>query len=174
MRLRSLGAEIEPFEPPIDYDTMAEANGFVFSAEGYTHHGKMMEDPDAPVDEDVRPRVLQGRNIAAHEYIRAMLNRKEHIALFLERLQGLAAIITPTIRTAAIPISEADQKSTPAFLTRPFNYLAMSALSVPMGLTPDGLPGGLQIVARGGDETMALRIGAAFERVLGGIGHPEL
>ena len=173
-QLQSLGAEIVPFEPPIDYDSMAEANGFVFSAEGFTHHGKIMEDPGSPVDEDVRPRVLQGRNIAAHEYIGAILKRKEHIALFLERLQSLAGVVTPTIRTAAIPISDADQKSTPAFLTRPFNYLAMCALSVPMGLTPGGLPGGLQIVARGGDETMALRIGAAYERAQGGIGHPDL
>tara|TARA_Y100001934_G_scaffold277792_1_gene377455 strand:- start:9 stop:1394 length:1386 start_codon:yes stop_codon:yes gene_type:complete len=174
VQLRSLGAEIVPFEPPIDYDAMAEANGFVFSAEGFTHHGKMMEDLDSPVDEDVRPRVLQGRDIAAHEYIGAMLKRQEHIALFLEHLRGLAGVVTPTIRTAAIPISDADQKSTPAFLTRPFNYLAMCALSIPMGLTPGGLPGGLQIVARGGDEATALRIGAAYERAHGGIGHPDL
>ena len=36
------------------------------------------------------------------------------------------------------------------------------------------LPGGLQIMARGGDEAMALRIGSAFEARHGGIGHPAL
>ena len=133
-----------------------------------------MEDPDAPVDENVRPRVLEGGKIAAHEYIAGMLQRQEHIALFLKRMRGLTALITPTLRTAAIPVSDADQNSTPAHLTRPFNYLAMCALSVPMGLTPGNLPGGLQIALRGGDEATALRIGATFEQSLGPIGHPNL
>ena len=173
-RLGSLGAEIVAFDPPVSYETMAEANGFVFAAEGYTHHGKLMEDPDAPVDEDVRPRILRGREIAAHEYIAAMLKRREHIAQVLAAMQGLAALVMPTLRSGAVPIVDADQNDTPAHLTRPFNYLAMCALSVPMGLTPAGLPGGLQIVARGGGEAMALRIGAAFEKSRGPFDYPCL
>jgi Asp-tRNA(Asn)/Glu-tRNA(Gln) amidotransferase A subunit family amidase len=43
-----------------------------------------------------------------------------------------------------------------------------------MGLTSDGLPGGLQILARHGDEANAIRVGASFEAARGGIGHPEL
>ncbi len=173
-RLRSLGADVVPFDPPVSYEAMAEANGFVFAAEGYTHHGALMEDADAPVDEDVRPRVLRGREIAAHEYIAAVLERREHIARVLEAMEGLAALVTPTLRTGAVPVADADQDDTPAHLTRPFNYLAMCALSVPMGLTPAGLPGGLQIAARAGGEATALRIGAAFEASLGPSARPPL
>lgn len=173
-RLASLGAEIATFEPPISYEAMATANGFIFAAEGYTHHRELMENPDAPVDENVRPRILQGKKIAAYEYIDAMLKRQEHIATFLDHMRGTAALVLPTLRTAAVPIDEADQGDTPAHLTRPFNYLAMCALSVPMGLTAEGLPGGLQIAARGGDEAMTLRIGAAFEASQGPLGHPKL
>jgi len=43
-----------------------------------------------------------------------------------------------------------------------------------MGLTPDNLPAGLQIVARAGEEATALRIGAAFERVRGPWQGPAL
>ena len=73
-----------------------------------------------------------------------------------------------------MPLEKVDQGGTPAHFTRPANYLAMCGLSLPMGLTGDGLPGGLQIMARGGDEAMALRIGSAFEARHGGIGHPAL
>ena len=173
-QLRSLGAKIDTFVPPISYEAMATANGFIFAAEGYTHHGDLMENLDAPVDEFVRPRILEGRNIKAHEYISAVLTRQEHITMMLNDMRGLACLALPTLRTAAIPITDVDQGDTPAHLTRPFNYLAMCALSVPMGLTANGLPGGLQVAVRGGDEALALRIGAAFEQARGSIGHPNL
>lgn len=173
-RLRGLGAEIVPFTPPVPWQRMAEGTGLIFTAEGYTHYGDLMEDPESPVDEDVRRRLLPGREIAARDYIAAVLTRQEHIVAFLDGMQGLAAVVTPTLATVPLPLSEVDQTAYPARFTRPFNYLAMCALSLPIGLTDDGFPGGLQIAARGRDEATALRIGAAFEQDLGPIGHPPI
>jgi len=173
-RLRELGAEIVPFTPPVPWQKMAEGTGLIFTAEGYVHYGDLMEDPEAPVDEDVRRRLLPGRDISARDYIAALLTRQAHIAAFLESMQGLAALVTPTLTTVPIPLTEVNQTAYPARFTRPFNYLAMCALALPMGLTGDGFPGGLQIAARGRDEAMALRIGAAFEQALGPIGHPPV
>lgn len=49
-------------------------------------------------------------------------------------------------------------------MTFPFNLVGRCpALSVPAGLTPDGLPTGLQIVGRRFDDPTVLRIGAALE-----------
>ena len=173
-RLRALGADVVTFEPPVPYETMAEANGFIFTVEGYAHHGELMEDAGAPVDEDVRPRILQGGKVAAHEYVAAMLKRREHVAQVRAAMKGLAALVMPTLRTAAVPVADIDQSRIPAHLTRPINYLAMCALSAPMGSTPAGLPSGLQIAARGGGETTALRIGTAFEASLGPFRPPPL
>ena len=51
-------------------------------------------------------------------------------------------------------------------LTAQFNYVShCPALSVPSGWSSDGLPIGLQIVARRYRDDEALRIGAALERV---------
>ena len=47
--------------------------------------------------------------------------------------------------------------------TLPFNVTGHPAMSVPCGLA-GGLPVGLQIVGRLGDEAMVCRVGAAFER----------
>ena len=49
--------------------------------------------------------------------------------------------------------------------TRPINVTGHPALSVPCGLTEDGLPIGLQIVGRYFDEATVLRIGHTFEAV---------
>jgi aspartyl-tRNA(Asn)/glutamyl-tRNA(Gln) amidotransferase subunit A len=69
----------------------------------------------------------------------------------------------PTTVTPAIPVAQVDQSTTPALLTRWVNFLDLCGLSVPNGLTADGLPTALQIVCRGGEEPMALRIGWAWQ-----------
>ena len=49
-------------------------------------------------------------------------------------------------------------------LTRPVNYLGLSALAVPRGFDDAGLPLSLQIVARPCEEALLLRIGRAYEQ----------
>jgi len=48
--------------------------------------------------------------------------------------------------------------------TYPFNMTGQPACSVPVGLTKDGLPIGLQIVGRRFDDATVLRAAAAYER----------
>jgi aspartyl-tRNA(Asn)/glutamyl-tRNA(Gln) amidotransferase subunit A len=50
----------------------------------------------------------------------------------------------------------------PAF-TFPFNMTGQPAASVPCGMTPDGLPAGLQIVGRMHDDVTVMRAARAFE-----------
>ena len=173
-RFRGLGAEIVPFTPPLPFAAMKDNVGIIMAAEAYHHHGALMEDRQAPLDEDVRPRVLPGAAIKAHDYVAMMLRRTQDQAAFAAAMLGLDAVLTPTTETAAVPLDAVDQSGTPAHFTRPANYLGMCGLALPMGLTPDGLPGGLQVMARAGDEYGALRIGAAYEAASGGIGHPAL
>jgi len=60
-------------------------------------------------------------------------------------------------------------------LTRGANYLDLPGISVPCGLTGEGMPAGLQIVGRPRDETMVVALGAAFETVSGWNGRsPDL
>ena len=51
-------------------------------------------------------------------------------------------------------------------MTMQFNALKLPALSVPSGVSKDGLPTGLQIVGRRFDDLTVLQIGAAMERAL--------
>ena len=87
-------------------------------------------------------------------------------------MDGMTALLTPTVPITAPTVEEIDQNTAPSQFTRMVNHLGFCALSTPMGLTPQGLPGGLHIVGRSGEEAMTLRIGAAFEHDIGSIGRP--
>lgn len=164
VRLEGLGARIAPFTPPVPFEELAARTGGIIAAESFAHHGALHADPRSLVDEDVRARVLAGGEMSAAEYLALIVDRRPQAERFLQAMRGLDALLTPTAPVAPPPAAEADQAESPGLFTRPVNYLGFCGLSAPMGLTPGGLPGGLQIVGRPGDEAMALRIGGAFER----------
>lgn len=173
-QLRRQGVDVVPFDPPLPFEEMKVATFVIVTAEAYFHHGAVFEDPDAPVDEDVRARILPGRDISSREYIDAVQRRVRDRAAFLDALSGLDGFLTPTVTTPPLPLAEADQRSTPAQLTRAGNYLALCGVSVPAGMLAGMLPAALQIMVRGNDEALALRVAAAYERARGPMPEPPL
>jgi aspartyl-tRNA(Asn)/glutamyl-tRNA(Gln) amidotransferase subunit A len=118
----------------------------------------------------VRPRIWQGKNLSARDYLLALREQQAVKAEFMAALAGVDALLTPTVPTAAIPVAEVDQTKTPAHFTRAFNLLEMCAAAVPSGFTAAGLPLSLQIACRGYEEALALRIAWAFEQATGYTG----
>ena len=163
-RLRTLGAEIVPFELPAPSEDMRDGTGTIISCEAYYHHGAMYEAPSNRVDLDVKPRILAGKDVTARDFIAIMQLREANRAKVLDAMRGFAAYLTPTLATPPLPIAEVDQSRTPARFTRIVNYLRFCAMSVPMGQADGAGPTALQIVARDGEEANAVRIAAAFER----------
>jgi aspartyl-tRNA(Asn)/glutamyl-tRNA(Gln) amidotransferase subunit A len=51
--------------------------------------------------------------------------------------------------------------------TVPVNLAGLPGISVPAGLSSDGLPLGLQVIGRAFDEAMVLRVGEVLERAAG-------
>jgi aspartyl-tRNA(Asn)/glutamyl-tRNA(Gln) amidotransferase subunit A len=162
--LARLGAEI--VSPPLPCrfaDTMLQT-GRIIGSESYALVGDLVDNPDLPIDEAVRPRIRLGRSITAPQYLAALAERDRMKHDFLAALDGIDAVLTPTTQTAAIPLDEVDQSTTPAYFTRVFNLLEMCALAVPNGFTAGGLPISLQIACRPYDEATALRIGWAYQQ----------
>ena len=173
-QLESLGARISVFSAPRSYGDLAHENGLITAVEAYQNHASYYDDASLPMDEDVRKRMLSGKAILAHEYVDILRRRQSAIYEFANTMSGFDALLTPTCLSIAPYLSEVDQAQLPGYFTRPFNYLGLCALSLPMGLIQPGLPASLQIVAAANDEAMALRIGAALEAVLAPIGRPAL
>lgn len=170
--LEEMGALISPFSSPFGYGDLADDNGAITAIEAYFNHGHLYEQADLPMDEDVRKRVLSGKTYPAYAYLEMLQKRRSKGRQFISAMQGFDAILTPTTTCTAPLLSEVDQSISPAHFTRPFNYLGLCGLSVPMGLADDGLPLGLQIVARPHDEAMAVRVGNSLEKALPKIGRP--
>lgn len=162
-RLQALGAETVKMDLAASSEEMRDGTGLIISCDGYYHHGEMYELPSNQVDQDVKPRILAGRDVTARQYIAMLEKRRQTQARVLEGLRGISAYLTPTLTTPPRPIAEVDQSKTPARFTRIVNYLGFCAMSVPMGIVDGEGPTSLQVVARGNDEAMAIRIAAAFE-----------
>jgi len=164
--LAKAGAEIVDVALPIAFADATVATGRIIGSEAYRITGVLVDDPAQPIDPAVRPRIQLGRDIRAHEYLAALLERDRMKTGFLAALDraGIDALLTPTTLTAAIPNAAVDQTTTPAHFTRVFNFLEMCALAVPSGFTAGGLPLSLQIACRPYDEAMALRIGWAYQQ----------
>ncbi|HKE19697.1 MAG TPA: Asp-tRNA(Asn)/Glu-tRNA(Gln) amidotransferase subunit GatA [Kofleriaceae bacterium] len=88
-------------------------------------------------------------------------------------------IATPTSPTAAFRLGEKTQDPVTMYLADVFTLGAplagLPGISVPCGFTPEGLPVGLQLLARALDEATLVRAAAAFERATphGGRRPPE-
>lgn len=162
--LSSLGATLVDVSLPRSFAEMGGMVGRIIAAEGYSFVGALVDDPAQPVDDDVRPRIQPGGSMAARDYLLLLREREAVKQQFADALRGVDALLTPTTATVALPVAAIDQATTAAGLTRPANLLDYCALAVPDGLSREGLPTSLQIICRGYDEALALRIGWAFEQ----------
>jgi aspartyl-tRNA(Asn)/glutamyl-tRNA(Gln) amidotransferase subunit A len=162
-RFAELGAEIVQVAFPCPLSEMAGTTGRILSAEAYSLLGDMVEDDRLHLDEDVRPRVLAGRDVAAAQYLGALRQREQWKRDFDAVFAEVDAVLTPTARTVAIPVEEIDQTTQPSHFTRFANLLDLCALSIPNGFSSDGLPIGLQIACPAYEEGVTLHIGRIYQ-----------
>ena len=92
---------------------------------------------------------------------------REKMGLFFEQFDLL---LTPTLPVAAFDVGLNAPPDLPnhnlvswVSYTYPFNLTGQPAGSVPVGFTREGLPVGLQLVAKAGRETDIFRVAAAYE-----------
>ena len=162
--LSSLGARIVDVSLPLAFSDMAGILGKIIGAEGYALVGKLVEDADLPLDDDVRPRILIGKDMSARDYLLALEERARIKTSYREALLNVDALLTPTMATTAPTVESIDQSTTPASFTRVANMLDHCALALPNGIDQNGLPTSFQIICRGFEEALALRIGYAYQQ----------
>ena len=164
-QLAALGAEMVDLPGGLPgFRESGDLVGRIISAEVYPLIAELADDKMQPLDEAVRARVMLGKTISSREYLDMLSQRETRKREFLAALDGIDAVLTVGTLTPAIPLTEVDQTKTPAISTRWVNFLDLCALALPNGMTRGGLPTSLQIVCRGGDDALALRIGWAFEQ----------
>jgi aspartyl-tRNA(Asn)/glutamyl-tRNA(Gln) amidotransferase subunit A len=125
--------------------------------------------------EDVRKRLEKGTKVPAVAYLQALELRDQFIAAFHVILQEeeLDALVVPTTPITATRVGEESvaikgsihpTRALLLRLNRPANLAGVPAISVPCGLTENGLPVGLQFIGAVTEELLLLELAYNFER----------
>jgi aspartyl-tRNA(Asn)/glutamyl-tRNA(Gln) amidotransferase subunit A len=121
---------------------------------------------------DVLALLDQGSLIPAADYVNAQRLRKLLLGEFHALFRGIDCLLTPTTPITAPRIGQTettldgvthDTRMLTTRFVRGFNVLGFPALSIPCGVSPAGLPIGLQIIARPFEENLLLMLGQALE-----------
>ena len=131
---------------------------------------------------EVRRRVLIGTYVLSAGYYDAYYLKAQKVRMLIARdfaaaFERCDCILTPTAPSAAFAIGEKADDPVAMYLndvfTVPADLAGLPAISVPTGLSPDGLPLGLQIIGRAFDEATVLRVGQVLEEAAGFIHRPS-
>jgi aspartyl-tRNA(Asn)/glutamyl-tRNA(Gln) amidotransferase subunit A len=161
-----LGAQLEATPFPDIYQA-ALANGMMVVGDAAAfHESRLLENP-GDFGADVLQRLRTGAALPLKDYVQARrtqtLLRRQYARFF----EDYDLLLMPTTPVTAPPIEGPDAVELARLLTRftaPFNLTGLPALSLPCGVTPEGLPIGLQIIGPHWGEAKVLRGGYAYEQ----------
>ncbi|MEO8938132.1 MAG: amidase [Burkholderiaceae bacterium] len=166
LTFRSLGMNVEYAKLPFDFADLIMTQGVITSAEAYWQHADYIEDPDLAFGPSIRRRIIGGKHITAQAYLAALAHRRNSMVQFNRWMQRYDLLLTPTVAFVAPSIDDVDveSKSVLAFV-RPVSYLNACAISLPAGFSKNGLPIGVQLIAKPWDESVLIDAGNEFQRV---------
>lgn len=170
-RLADAGARLEEVKIP-GVQEVPRVTATIMSAEAACYHRQYLATRAQDYQADVSMRLEQGSKIGISNYIEAVREARRLARAYEKVLETVDVIVVPTVpipayelgkTTVAVGGTEEPARELLVRNTRLGNMTGAPALSVPCGLTAEGLPAGLQIMGRFADDAMVLRVGHAFE-----------
>ncbi|UCD67731.1 MAG: amidase [Betaproteobacteria bacterium] len=181
---RGLGAQVSSVAfPQAQQAVDLNPRGLVIAAEAYTLNRELLDNHFDELDPVVAYRMIKGAETPAHEYLRTELNWNSLRKKTMTQLANIDALLCPTVMIPATPVAEVARdidrysKRNVQCLrnTSVGNILNLCAVTVPCGITSDGLPVGLMIYGKSFDEAMVLRIARAYQKATDWhMRHPKL
>jgi aspartyl-tRNA(Asn)/glutamyl-tRNA(Gln) amidotransferase subunit A len=165
----ALGASVEEVDPPIDDPAAVYP---LFAAVGLARRLRgLVEAERARLSPRVREAAAAGARLTLEAWLDAQ-ERRDRIGFAMQQFhRRFDLLLTPSVAAQAFPVelwsppgfeSFGDERAWTPFCNV-FNLSQQPAVSVPCGLTADGLPAGLQIVAAKHADALVLRAAAAYE-----------
>ncbi len=194
--LRAAGAEIVDVSLPHTHYALptyyiiapAEASSNLARYDGmrYGHRGKIADDEGIVelyevtrgegFGEEVRRRIMIGTYVLSAGYydayyLKAQKVRTRILQDFKDAYERCDLLLTPTTPTPAFAIGEKQDDPIAMYLndifTVPVNLAGLPGISVPAGLSANGLPLGLQLIGKAFDEETVLRAADVLEQASG-------
>jgi aspartyl-tRNA(Asn)/glutamyl-tRNA(Gln) amidotransferase subunit A len=171
-RLRQANARMSE-EKLAQLDGMAQVNskGGVQPAEAFAVHRDLLSRRADAIDPNVRVRLERAQTISAADYIDMVRERQRLIRSMDGRLTDIDVLawpttpmVAPTMQEVAAPDEFARKNAMLLRNTVIVNFFDLCAISLPLP-RESGLPTGLMLVARNGQDQRLFRIAAAVERL---------
>ncbi|HEY9538996.1 MAG TPA: amidase family protein, partial [Kiloniellaceae bacterium] len=167
--LAGLGADVVEATPDLA-DTEA-----VFRIHWYSGAANLLQRFDAAAQATMEPGLqevaAEGRGYSLLDYLDAVSRREKLVVAVNSFHQTYDLLVTPSLPIPAFAAGEevpagSDLQRWPQWtpFSYPFNLTQQPAISLPCGLTSEGLPAGLQIVGPRFADALVLRAARAFEK----------
>ncbi len=158
--------------PPISLQHPIEYFMTIFSTGAYVSYKELYENKRNLLTSYVRGNMALGESTSGVDFVKAMYDYQRLQSQADDVMQDYDLLLTPTMSVPAFQVGqhpkvingkEVDPRLGYMPYTPVFNLTGQPAASIPCGFTEDGMPIGLHIVGRRGEEAKVLRASAAFE-----------
>ena len=164
----------------VGFERIAACNAMgdvISKVEAATLHGPWMRERPRLYSQAVYSRTEPGLHLPAVRYLEALQARAAIVKEFMDGpLSAADVLLCPTVPIPVPTREEADMEAAGKVfgvvarltaLTRPFSYLGLPVLSMPMGLDSQGMPLGVQLVGRPFGEARLLAVAHALAADIG-------
>ena len=167
---QELGCLVEEPSVFLDYPMLTFLD--IFSTNAYASYGHLYHEHGELLTDYVKESLEHGSQVTGADYASAILAVHVMRAKMDTLMETYDLLMTPTMAVPAFPVGQfpkviAGREVHPRWdylpFTPVFNLTGQSAASIPCGFSADGMPIGLHIVGRRGEEATVLRASAAFE-----------
>ena len=167
--LADLGHELEPATPPQPAEALV-----LFTAIWQTIPGLYPVQDRSLLDPLNAALAERADSVSSIDYVRAVAAIQQHARAFAAFCAGYDVVLTPTLAQPPLPVGWTTEPPDPweqferawrfTPFTPPVNLAGLPAASVPLFWTHDGLPIGVHLIGRAGEEALLFRLAAQLEQ----------
>ena len=158
------GAEVEEIDPGIDFARSYAAHRIMQESEMAVWHAPLYAGNEALYGPKISAYLVNGSAHTARDYVAAADYRREVRRLARRAAETVDAMLMPT--ASGPPPRDRTQTGDTRFQS-PWSFSGFPSISVPIGLSGDGLPLGAQLAAAPFEEARLLGTAAWVEHALG-------
>ncbi|WP_042348019.1 Asp-tRNA(Asn)/Glu-tRNA(Gln) amidotransferase GatCAB subunit A [Bacillus massiliigorillae] len=154
-------------------EEISESQIITIQAEAYAVHAENIRKHGIDYDSEVYERLQSSKNVLGYEYVTAQQKRQQLINGYNNVFEEVDILLTPTLPILPTNINQRELvlgdniehvRHALLRLTSPTNYTGNPSLSVPCGLSTNGLPIGFQLIGMHGEESLLYQFGYSYEQ----------
>lgn len=162
-QLRRRGATVVDVKLPSSFGEVLPRHRVIMAVEAAAFHGERLRRHPDDYDPWIRTLLEEGLACPAPEYARCKAHQRQLRVEIEKYFAGVSALLAPATTS---PAPDATSTGDPAF-NSPWSYTGLPAVSLPTGLTEDGMPLAIQLVGRAWSESELFPLAAWCEKTLG-------